>query len=61
MLAYGGPGHLEVARDLARGQLGLGDEPQDGAAARLSECAQRLVELVFPLVHSHSTANVRRC
>jgi hypothetical protein len=50
MLADGGPGHLEVAGDLARGKLGVGDEPQDGAATGLGERPERIVHFVFPFV-----------
>jgi len=50
MLADGGPGHLEAAGDLAS-ELGAGDQPQDGAAAGLGERAERLVQVVFLLVH----------
>jgi len=50
VLAYGGPGHVETAGDLAGGQFGAGHEPQDGAAARLGEGAEGLVHLLVPLV-----------
>ena len=56
MLAYGAPGHLEESGDLPRGELGLGDEPQDGTAAGLGERAQRLVYLLFPGIGRLSAA-----
>ncbi len=47
MLAHGGPGYVETAGDLARGELRVGHKLQDGTAARLGERAEGLVRLLF--------------
>jgi len=56
MLADRGPGHVKRSGDLARRELVMGDEPQDGPAARLRDRLQRIVGRL--LADSHPAARL---